>query len=552
MDLPTAANKSLLKLGKETPDICPWCKVNFVKWYQSKWTKFCGRKCATKFSHSVKGKEILEKRKKTLFKKYGFENASQSLEVKEKKKKTTLENYGVENPSQSKEIQNKKVKTSVERYGVGNPMQNPLIKSRGKKTMLERYGVENPSQSKEIQEKKIRTSLERYGVPYPMQSEKVMDNLRASFMKRYGVPYPMLALKIRLKNKGCRYPEHLKEKLTNKNFWDEEYSNKGKSLSQIAFELGISNKNILNYFYACGLELKEISGSSSEELELKTYISSFGFEIKEISFGELAKEFGLEDNLLSRKKLDIYIPELKLAFEYNGIYWHSEDLGKYPKYHLEKSLECERLGIRLIHIWSDDWMLNRKLMEKKIKNILGKDTEKIFARKCKIVLNPDKVSFYEENHIKGNGGGSLNIGLTLEGKLVSCITFRDMGNGVWDLNRYASSLNVVGGFSKLLAHFKRNNRWTKIYTFADRSWSQGNVYLKSGFNLVGEVPPGFHGIERGKRINRHSYTHKKLSKKFPELKESNLSQLEIMRKSGIPVIWDCGQLKFEVNNLEIM
>lgn len=47
----------------------------------------------------------------------------------------------------------------------------------------------------------------------------------------------------------------------------------------------------------------------------------------------------------------MYIPALKLAIEYNGIYWHSVERGTTIDYHLKKSLACRQLGIRLIHIY---------------------------------------------------------------------------------------------------------------------------------------------------------------------------------------------------------
>ena len=69
---------------------------------------------------SLRGKEALEKTKRTLLDKYGVENASQSEIVKLKKEKTTLLHYGVKNPFQSeiikkfcntKEAQNKIIDT---------------------------------------------------------------------------------------------------------------------------------------------------------------------------------------------------------------------------------------------------------------------------------------------------------------------------------------------------------------------------------------------------------------------------------------------------------
>lgn len=68
-------------------------------------------------------------------------------------------------------------------------------------------------------------------------------------------------------------------------------------------------------------------------------------------------------------ELDIYLPEIKLAFEFNGAYWHSDKMiqqktgGKYQRaidYHWYKTLECQKLGITLIHIDERDWKFDSK------------------------------------------------------------------------------------------------------------------------------------------------------------------------------------------------
>ena len=51
------------------------------------------------------------------------------------------------------------------------------------------------------------------------------------------------------------------------------------------------------------------------------------------------------------KELDIYIPELKLAVEFNGTYWHSIEAGNTKDHLIKKSLLCKEKGIRLIHIY---------------------------------------------------------------------------------------------------------------------------------------------------------------------------------------------------------
>lgn len=58
------------------------------------------------------------------------------------------------------------------------------------------------------------------------------------------------------------------------------------------------------------------------------------------------------------KELDVYIPDLKIAIEYDGAYWHS-DVNNYFKYK-----ECRKQGIRLIHIIENTWLQKKRNSKK--------------------------------------------------------------------------------------------------------------------------------------------------------------------------------------------
>lgn len=45
-------------------------------------------------------------------------------------------------------------------------------------------------------------------------------------------------------------------------------------------------------------------------------------------------------NIIS-SELDIYLPDDKIAFEFNGLYWHS-DIYKGKNFHLSKTEECQK------------------------------------------------------------------------------------------------------------------------------------------------------------------------------------------------------------------
>ena len=82
--------------------------------------------------------------------------------------------------------------------------------------------------------------------------------------------------------------------------------------------------------------------------------------------------------LIKPYELDIVIPELKLAIEFNGSYWHSIEVGVIPGYHLMKTERCEQLGYRLIHIWEDEWSEALKL---KLKAVLEQNEKKNTEKK---------------------------------------------------------------------------------------------------------------------------------------------------------------------------
>lgn len=74
-------------------------------------------------------------------------------------------------------------------------------------------------------------------------------------------------------------------------------------------------------------------------------------------------------NVIYPQELDIYLPDINLAIEFNGIYWHST-LYKDSTYHQNKTLECIKNNIRLLHIYEDEWCNNKEDIVNNIKLII--------------------------------------------------------------------------------------------------------------------------------------------------------------------------------------
>ena len=288
---------------------------------------------------------------------------------------------------------------------------------------------------------------------------------------------------------------------------------------------------------------------SNAENELFEYIKS-------VYTGEIYQR---DKKILNGKELDIYIPNKNIAIEFNWLLWHSELFGKKSKeYHLNKTLECEKLGIQLIHIFEDEWINKKEIIKAKLMYLLKLDIgKKIYARTCAIkeISSREKNNFLEKNHLQGADTSAIRLGLFFNGELVSVMTFgslrRALGNILplkdeYELIRFSSSKTINGAASKLLSHFIKNYKPTKIISYADRRWSIGNLYEKLGFKKISNGLSNYWYIDtKQHRFYRFGFRKNILHKKL-KIFNSNLTEWENMQINGYDRIWDCGSLKYEL------
>lgn len=213
----------------------------------------------------------------------------------------------------------------------------------------------------------------------------------------------------------------------------------------------------------------------------------------------IVPDFFIGSRRIHKAELDIYIPELKLAIEYNGVHFHDISL-KGKGYHIGKRKACEQLGIRLISIWECDWQDDRKrlILERYLKNALGVREERtVYARSCVVKDVPQNVyrEFMEANHIQGYANAKeAKCGLYTKdtNELVACMSFRILKNKdqkntpfvMWDMVRYATKCNVPGGRSKLFHHMQQRFHMDHVQSFIDRDYFNGASYLREGWELM--------------------------------------------------------------------
>jgi len=260
--------------------------------------------------------------------------------------------------------------------------------------------------------------------------------------------------------------------------------------------------------------------------------------------------------LIKGFEVDIYLPDLNLAIEYDGLKWHSESNGKTRGYYLYKTEELEKKDIQLIHIFEDEWLYKKNIIKSKILNLIGKTSNKIYARKCdvRIVNNIDKNLFLNQTHIQGEDKSKFKYGLYYNNELISLITFGELRNvtgniakeNTYELIRYSTKLNtsVLGGFSKLLKHFIKIHNPSQIMSYADRRWSVGKLYENNGFKFIHNTPPNYWYM---KYWNRREHRYKYRKSELPKLLEKfeiELSEWDNMKNNGYDRIWDRGNKKY--------
>ena len=259
-----------------------------------------------------------------------------------------------------------------------------------------------------------------------------------------------------------------------------------------------------------------------------------------------------------KQEIDILLPDKRIAFEYDGVYWHSEACGKSKDYHIKKTEDCAEKGIKLIHIFEDEWSEKKEICLSRIKNLLGVADKRVFARKCNVkTVDASAASkFLESNHIQGKTPSQIAYGLYFDDELVSIMTFgklrKNLGStakeGSYELLRFCNKLgySIPGAASRLLTHFKNDYHPMEIVSYADRRWSNGNVYEKLGFNLDHISKPNYFYVVNGKRRNRFSFRKDVLVRKYgcpPEMTEH-----EFCKSKGWWRIYDCGCLVYKWKN----
>lgn len=421
-------------------------------------------------------------------------------------------------------IQYRRYNQSISRGGYYS-CSSVCSKDKREKTSLERYGEKNQFKSGNFKEKYKQTNLLKWGTEHFRSSDKWRDTFGNGEIK---------------KRKETIFKQFL---IDNPQVVDQDEKNfiiKCNIHGQSKIPKGLfTNRKMIKTELCCECNPIESNVSGKEILLFKL--------ISELYDGEIIQSYKI-----NRKEIDIYLPELKIGFEFNGLRWHSE-LFVTNDYHIKKTKMCGENDIRLIHIFEDDFDFNRDIVKSIVGNILN-TSNRIYARKTNIKIIKDKnivKEFLTKNHLQGFVNTNINYGLYYNDELISTMTFmktrkvlnKNQKDGEYELVRFCNKVgvSVVGGASKLFKHFIKDYNPISVLSYCDISWANGDLYKNLGFNLIGVSKPNYHYVINSRRENRINYQKHKLVKKGYD---KNLTEVEIMGGLGYYRIFNCGNEKY--------
>jgi hypothetical protein len=297
--------------------------------------------------------------------------------------------------------------------------------------------------------------------------------------------------------------------------------------------------------------------SSSYEIEIADYISTF-------YDGELIRN---SRDIISPLELDLFYPEKKIAIEFNGDYWHSEQRGKEKNYHFNKFKLCKEKGIRLISIFEHDWVLKNDKVRSTLKSALSQKN-RIYARGCicKKLDSHTKSEFINKYHFNSDvQTGNISYGLYYNNELISVMSFGKLryrnlfnkSNERYELIRFVTKDDsiIIGGASKLFSHFINDYNPDYIVCYSDNDFFDGEVYNKLGFKLksLGENSIDYVWVNNEECLSRYQTMPYKLLNKFPQyqyqyyISDRDRISIEkyIMEDLGYNRVYRCGNSVWE-------
>lgn len=372
----------------------------------------------------------------------------------------------------SLDVQQKYKEANLEKRGVENPMQCKEVREKGKRTNLERRGVENPAQSKDVQEKMKHTNLKNNNVKYPMQSKDLQEKFSQSRRKNF---YNSL--------------------------FEKDWFNDYEPLFTFEEYNGVKEDHYEFKHRSCGhIFYYRIADGQAPRCP-KCYPLSISQGERELVYfvEQYSNNITLNNRyIIKPKELDVFLPDYNLAIEFDGIYWHSIENGKDEKYHINKTINCQQEGIKLIHVFENEWAERQDAVKSLILENINQLPEKINKDDC-IIKKVEKdiaLNFLNVHNICITKNHDLCLGLYHNDRLVSYMGIVEK-KSYSIINNYCDHNFIeINSLPVFIDYLK--DKTLKISS--DLRFNKDKLFKENGFKEIYYIVPQLHYIN-----NSHIY-----------------------------------------------
>lgn len=275
-------------------------------------------KCITYYNLKKPKDKVIERVQKSLDNRYGCKSYFECKDFEQKRKETMINKYGVEYTLQSNELTDKVYQTTKKRYGY----ENPFLDIQWQRD----YGGSSQSWNENARNVRKQKSMNRYNTEFPTQRNCNIESVKI----------------INDKQKFIDFIKSLNEE--------------DRTIINIATKLNLSydvvNAHYKQYNLWNIVPLRQFR--SMPEIEITEYI-------KTIYNKPIITNIR---TIITPYELDIYLPDIQFAIEFDGDFWHDKKNQIREK---KKDKLCNAKDITLIHIWEDDWNTNKQKELSKIK-----------------------------------------------------------------------------------------------------------------------------------------------------------------------------------------
>lgn len=403
--------------------------------------------------------------------------------------------------------------TLIKKYG---SLENAYTQQKEKriKTTLERYGVENAGGTEESQAKSRKTMLEKYGVEYATQIEGYAEKAYKTKLENWG-----------LENFNNWQKGH-QTRIEHCGSLEESYKQTFEHYRQTMIE----RYGVEHTFQLEDVNTKKKYSGPNEYFYNLLKRNNIECE-REFNLGKYSYDFKIGNNLI----------EINPTISHNST-WSPFGDPLDAKYHYNKTKLAIDNGYRCINVW--DWDDLDKII------YLIKPMKKLYARNCEVRIVSKELtnSFCDLYHLQGHAKYDISLGLFNNNELVSVMTFgkpRYNKNYEYELIRYCSSYNIVGGAEKLFKHFIKDYNPKSIISYCDLSKFSGKTYTKLGFKFNSvSISKHWYNISTKRHITDNLLRQRGYDQLFGAHFGKGTSNEQLMRESGFLEVYNSGQATF--------